>query len=266
MKQDKNKQKIEIPEFDQGEASTIGKRFVKEREKMKLTVDDVAKSLRMRPDVVRELENDDLSSFSHASYARLTLLGYARFLHIPETEVLPWLPEAGGFSMDEHTYLDHYVTLPDQGKKHQFEDPKRPRPNPLVRIFKLLLLFVFFVVIAYAYRLYINMERIQGGGKKAGGKPVTVSERGDKQANAVPPAVAQGEDQQGQTPKAEAAAEVPSPQAVEALPVAPLPEVVIPTPTPAPTPEATPVPSPVATPVVRAAQPVKPARTPSSGR
>lgn len=266
MKQDKNKQKIEIPEFDQSEASTIGKRFVKEREKMKLTVDDVAKSLRMRPDVVRELENDDLSSFSHASYARLTLLGYARFLHIPETEVLPWLPEAGGFSMDEHTYLDHYVTLSDHGKKNQFEDPKKPRPNPLVRIFKLLLLFVFFVVIAYAYRLYINMERIQGGGKKAGGKPVTVSERGDKQANAEPSVGGQGEGRQGQLPKTEAAAEVASPQAVEALPVAPLPEVVIPTPTPVPVPEATPVPSPAATPVVKAALPVKPATTPSSGR
>lgn len=264
MKQDKSKkieEAHEIPNVEGGEAATIGRRFSREREKLRLTIDDVAKSMRMRPDVIRELERDDLSSFNNAAYARLTLLGYARFLNIAEAEVKPWLPEAGGFSLEAHTYLDHYSVVLKQGKHGDMEVPKKNRSNPFVRLFKMLVFLFFVLLVLAAYLLYTKVERIQ-----VGKKPMTKGET----AAVLSEGKAVGEGGQAGKPVMDtvsaAASVVAAPTTIPVAPaaVAPAePEVIVPA--PASTPVLAPTPIPAASPVstVRSAQPVK---SPSGGR
>ena len=159
MKRNTQNQKSETPELTKEPAKTVGTLFSTERETQNLTVEEVAKILCLRPSVIRALEQDDLSSFSHASYARLTLLGYARLLQIPASNIQQWLPEAGNLCSNEHRYLDHYAHPAEQTQ--EFSDMRKSAINPFAALFKIALAILLLLILAYGYLFYINLGRIK---------------------------------------------------------------------------------------------------------
>lgn len=66
-----------------GPASSIGQRLRVEREKRGWTCEEVASKLKLQARVVRLIEQDDYSDFSHAVYLRGYLTSYARLLGVP---------------------------------------------------------------------------------------------------------------------------------------------------------------------------------------
>jgi cytoskeleton protein RodZ len=66
-----------------GPASSIGQRLRAERERRGWSCEDVASRLKLQARVIRLIEQDDYSDFSHAVYLRGYLTSYARLLDIP---------------------------------------------------------------------------------------------------------------------------------------------------------------------------------------
>lgn len=161
MKRNTQNPKTEAPEMKKDSAKTVGTLFSTEREAQNLTVEEVAKILCLRPSVIRALEQDDLSSFNHASYARLTLLGYARLLQIPASNIQQWLPEAGNLCSNEHRYLDHYANI--AAEPQEFSDMRKSAINPFAALFKITIIILIILILAYGYLFYINLGRIKSG-------------------------------------------------------------------------------------------------------
>jgi cytoskeletal protein RodZ len=137
---------------------TLGMKLLQAREAAGLSIDEAANILRMRPVLLRGMESDDLTGFSHPSYARLSLLDYTRFLRIPVEEIRDWLPDTGGSSMDDYHYLDHYSDpIPAARRQDMLE--KVPK-NPLVVIFRIVLVIFILGLLVSAYALYRNVARI----------------------------------------------------------------------------------------------------------
>ena len=140
-------------------ADTIGRKFSHAREALGLTVEDAAHVLRMRVSLVRDLENDDLQNFSHPSYARLSLLDYARFLRISDAEVRPWLPDPGSPMTSHYQYLDRFADPEPAARREDVLEQSR-RHNPLAGVVRLLLIVAVLAVVAYGALLVTNLTRI----------------------------------------------------------------------------------------------------------
>ena len=131
-----------------------------------LSLEEAAHILRLRPAVIRELEGDDLRSFDHASYARMTLLGYARILRLPEEEIRPWLPQNTGFETSEFTYLQQLANpeavLSSSGPNYK-NNPRGEHSSghPLRSTLKVFLALVLLLGIGYGYLLWRNLSRLQ---------------------------------------------------------------------------------------------------------
>jgi cytoskeletal protein RodZ len=147
--------------------ATIGERFRAAREKQGWEIEDVSRMLRLRPTILREIENDDLGSFTHASYARLSLLGYARLLGIPEEEVRAWLPAKGDLSSGEFTYLDRLQNPEPAARREDFAEQRLPKRSPLETLLKVTAVVVLLLGAVYAYIIWHNLGRLQGGGTEA---------------------------------------------------------------------------------------------------
>lgn len=133
-----------------------------------LTVEEVSKILKMRVSLIREVEGDDLRGFSHASYARLSLLAYGRFLRVPEEEILPWLPQVRDLDVEGHDYLNHMTdAMPEEAKARA----QNPGGNGLrnrrssVQIWLWFFGIVLILLLAwYAIVLIRKLERISPSG------------------------------------------------------------------------------------------------------
>lgn len=141
--------------------ATLGKKFSTARKAQGMTVEDAAKILRLRPGLVREMEEDDLQSFSHASYARLSMLDYGRLLRLSEEEIRPWLPEIGPPSTAEHSYLDHYADPRAATRRQEFAAQTRSSGNPLSGILRIIGFVLLLVFIAWGYIFFQNLQRIR---------------------------------------------------------------------------------------------------------
>ncbi|HEY5792201.1 MAG TPA: helix-turn-helix domain-containing protein [Chthoniobacterales bacterium] len=85
--------------------ASLGKRLALARETRGLSIEQVAKSTRIRPHLLRHLEGDDFTHFSHPSYLRLYFMDYARFLNVPLQEIRDWLPDAGCPGSENYEYI-----------------------------------------------------------------------------------------------------------------------------------------------------------------
>lgn len=76
---------IRLPAVDPADdrASSIGLRLRSERERRGWTCEEVASRLKLQARVIRLIEQDDYSDFSHAVYLRGYLTSYARLLDVP---------------------------------------------------------------------------------------------------------------------------------------------------------------------------------------
>lgn len=153
----------QISAFDQ--PATLGAIFAAARQRAGLTVDEAARILRLRPTVLREIENDDLRSFDHATYARMTLLSYARLLRLPEETVRPWLPKPSSFSTSDFGYLNRLVeNLPEKTETVTPEESARPQSSSLGNTLRVFFALCLLIGLAYGYLLWRNLGRLQTTG------------------------------------------------------------------------------------------------------
>jgi cytoskeletal protein RodZ len=82
----------------------VGYKLQQARVQRGLSIEDAARATKMRPDRIRELEEDDLTNFPNLAYARGFLLIYARFLNVDVSDYANAL-ESGQAGMDDYEYL-----------------------------------------------------------------------------------------------------------------------------------------------------------------
>jgi cytoskeletal protein RodZ len=112
------------------------------REKLGLSLDDVANSTRVRKTYLQALEDEKLHVLPGAAYAVGFLRIYARQLGIPVDPLLTALAGAGAGEMDEQT-----TAIVGDPPRHP---PKKPRKRQGGRLFFLLIL-LFILIAAYFY-------------------------------------------------------------------------------------------------------------------
>jgi cytoskeletal protein RodZ len=84
---------------------SIGALLAAEREKRGIPVEKAAKETRMRPQRLRDMENDDLSHFTNPSYARMFIIAYAKYLGIPMKTISEHLPDPGVSVSEGYQYI-----------------------------------------------------------------------------------------------------------------------------------------------------------------
>jgi cytoskeletal protein RodZ len=143
----------EVPE------DTLGARFTAARTELGWSVEDAARILRMRPGLVRDLEANNLQNFSHPSYARLSLLDYARLLRLPAEEIRPWLPDPGSPGSLDYQYLEQFADPKPAARREEVLEQTKPA-LPLFGLLQLLLFLVVIALLASGYILFLNLNRI----------------------------------------------------------------------------------------------------------
>lgn len=85
--------------------SSLGTILSKARQSRGLPLEQVAHETRIRVQRLKEIEADDLSQFSHPSYARMYLTDYARYLGVNVEEIRAYLPDWGECGTEGYQYL-----------------------------------------------------------------------------------------------------------------------------------------------------------------
>jgi len=140
---------------------TLGTILREAREAHGWSTEEVSRMLRVRPVILREVENDDLGSFSHASYARMSILGYARLLGLPEEDIRSWLPAKGAITSGEFTYLDRLQNPEPAARRQDFAEQRIPQPNPVILVLKIMAVLLLLGAASYAYFFWHNLGRLQ---------------------------------------------------------------------------------------------------------
>lgn len=99
-----------------------------ERAAQGIPIELVAHNLRMRPQQVVDLEQDDHARLPHTSYVRLLILYYAKYLNIAASRLEPHLPEksasySGGYQTVCQTLSSEYTSR----KAPEFQTSSLPK-------------------------------------------------------------------------------------------------------------------------------------------
>jgi cytoskeletal protein RodZ len=137
---------------------SIGALLATERQKRGIAVEKAAKETRMRPQRIRDMENDDLSHFTNPSYARMFLIAYAKYLDIPMPTIREYLPDRGESGTEDY----HYITaaahdLPSL-RRDLVSRPIRRGWLPKVAVISLSLVLI--AVVAVAAYIFVNLPRL----------------------------------------------------------------------------------------------------------
>lgn len=107
---------------------SVGALLAAAREKRGIPVERAAKDTRMRPQRIRDMENDDLSHFTNPSYARMFLIAYAKYLDIPMQTIREHLPDRGEPGTEGYQYINtSSEELPSLRRDLSSRNPKRNR-------------------------------------------------------------------------------------------------------------------------------------------
>lgn len=87
------------------ETHSLGAILSAARQERGLPLEQVAHETRIRVQRLKEIEADDLSQFSHPSYARMYLTDYARYLGVDLSQIKEYLPEWGVCGTEGYQYL-----------------------------------------------------------------------------------------------------------------------------------------------------------------
>jgi len=127
------------------------------REERGIPLEAVARATRIRVQRLQDLENNDLSQFSHPSYARLFMQDYARYLGIPLADIRAFLPEAGSYGCEGYDYLKEIPAEPAVWRMARRIQPRRR----LMPVLALLVISAFAVVGGFqVWRTMRNLDRI----------------------------------------------------------------------------------------------------------
>ncbi len=137
---------------------SIGILLSSEREAKGIPVEKAAKETRMRAQRIRDMENDDLSTFTNPSYARMFIIAYAKYLGIPMQRVRELLPERGEASAEGYNYAGHAEPhLPSLRP----DIASRPAQRSWLKtIIGLVLLVVLSAAGFFIYYLTVNIDRL----------------------------------------------------------------------------------------------------------
>jgi len=87
---------------------SIGQLLRQTREGKGIGIDHAAREMRVKPERIREMESDDISHFTHPSYARFFMRDYAQYLGLSTDQFSEYLPEAGSSISDGLDYLQYF--------------------------------------------------------------------------------------------------------------------------------------------------------------
>jgi len=149
---------------------SIGSLLAAERERKGIPIEKAAKETRMRAQRLLDLENDDLSQFSSASYARMFIIAYAKYLGVPMEQVYKHLPERGSANAEAY----NYITSSEHDLPSLRTDiaGRRSRPSkPLIIIATIVTLIILGGCGILGAYLWVNLPRRAEAGKNIGATP-----------------------------------------------------------------------------------------------
>ncbi len=140
-------------------ALSIGVLLSSERESKGIPVEKAAKETRMRAQRIRDMENDDLSSFSNPSYARMFIIAYAKYLGVPLKKVRELLPDSGQVAVEGYAYTRYAESDLPPLRPNIVNRPKR---SPLLpTLIGVAVLVVLVALGVFIYALTINVIRLR---------------------------------------------------------------------------------------------------------
>lgn len=141
------------------QGKSLGGILSSRREERGIPIEAAARATRIRARRLQDLENDDLSQFSHPSYARLFMQDYARYLEIPLADIRPFLPETGSYGGEGYDYLKEIPAEPAVWRMARRIQPRRR----LVPALAIVVICLFAVLGGFqVWRTLRNLDRIGG--------------------------------------------------------------------------------------------------------
>ncbi len=93
-----------------GSVETLGEKLRHAREAKELSLEDVARETRMRPERIADIEKDEFANFPNIAYARSFVLLYAKFLGVDVADMVQPLQTATRVGVDDYDYLQNAPT------------------------------------------------------------------------------------------------------------------------------------------------------------
>ena len=94
--------------------ATVGKKLQIAREKKGLSIDQVARETKIRPERVADLENDDFTQFPNLTYAKGFLLIYAKFLGVDVSDFASSFENTSPISVSDYEYLSNAAAATEE--------------------------------------------------------------------------------------------------------------------------------------------------------
>ncbi len=89
---------------------TLGEKLQHAREAKQLSIEEVARETRIRPERIADIEHDEFANFPNITYARSFVLLYAKFLGVDVTDMVQTLQTASRVGIDDYDYLQNAPT------------------------------------------------------------------------------------------------------------------------------------------------------------
>jgi len=152
---------------------TIGAMLSAKREQLGIAIERAAKESRIRAQRLREIEEDDFSQLSNASYARMFVIAYAKYLGIPREDLDAFLPEQGVASSDDYQYIRATATvLPTI--RYEPKSPPSPKKRLVITVVSTVLIVALVLAGGVITYLAINLPRITTALEESKPEPVVV--------------------------------------------------------------------------------------------
>jgi cytoskeletal protein RodZ len=198
---------------------SAGNRLSSARIERGLTIDEAAHAVKMRPDKILALENDDYTRFGSPAYARGFLLIYSRFLGVDVSDQMREFEMADArVNVEEYQYLNHAPEPEKEERAPAYSIERRRAPS----VWPLVVFMVVSVVVAGGYYIKVQSRRLDDSKPAANATPTPQAVAPGAPAKAAPggrpatvPAAAPGNPGAGSTALAGAAGSPAAPMRIE---------------------------------------------------
>jgi len=135
----------------------IGARLSARRQKLGIQLEKAAKDIRVSVSRLSQIEGDDFSSFAHPTYARLFLVDYANYLHVPLEEIRDYLPGSKKLGTTDNRYLEVLLARQSFLQGDQFKSLRRL----LFGVGAGILVLILIGLGIYFWKTWKKLERVQ---------------------------------------------------------------------------------------------------------